>query len=186
MGSPSHLGRGVCRLSSGRRSRGLQPGGVDGMPLRGPPLRLVFLEGVVAGLNAPQTASVTDVHLLGGHLLAARPLEARAAYARVRPTAGATVLAGGLAVRLDATVGSWSQSPTGAALLTSTDVWSGEPPAASGSGLAVLPAVHSGPLRLSGGALRGVPWRVFFPVRARRARRSRLLSGGCRSPGQAD
>lgn len=83
-------------LPGGRRSRGLDLGG--GRPLGGPPPRLVLLERVAPRLNAPQGASVAYVHLLRSHLLAAGPLEARAAHAGLRPAAGAAVLAGRLAV----------------------------------------------------------------------------------------
>lgn len=63
-------------LSGGRRSRGLDLGGIDGLPFRGPSPRLVFLERVGPRLNALQSASIADVHLLWSHLLAAGPLEA--------------------------------------------------------------------------------------------------------------
>lgn len=91
-----HL-HGVNRLPGGCRSWGLDLGGIDSL-VGGPSLRLVPLERVGPRLNAPQTAPFPDVHLLGSHLLTAGPLEAGATHAGMRPTAGAAVLAGGLAV----------------------------------------------------------------------------------------
>lgn len=88
----------VGRLSGGRRSRGLDLGGIDGLPLWWPSPWLVFLERVGPWLDAPQAASVADVHLLRSHLLTAGPLEAWATHTGMWPAAGATVLAGGLAV----------------------------------------------------------------------------------------
>lgn len=90
--------RHLHRLSGGRRSWGLGLGAVAALSLRGPSPRLVSLERVGPGLDAPQAAAVPDVHLLRGHLLTAGALEARAAHAGVGPAAGAAVLAGGLAV----------------------------------------------------------------------------------------
>lgn len=88
----------MARLSGDGRSWGLSLGGIGDLPLRGPSPRLVSLEGVGAGQNAPQGASVADVHLLRGHLLTAGALEARATNAGMWPAAGAAVQAGGLAV----------------------------------------------------------------------------------------
>lgn len=96
----------VGRLSGGRRSRGLDLGGIDGLPFWGPSPWLVSLERVGPGLNAPQAAPVTDVHLLWSHLFTAGPLEAWATHTGMWPAAGATVLAGGLAV-------SWRESTDG-------------------------------------------------------------------------
>lgn len=85
------------RLSGGRRSWGLHLDSIDSL-FWSPSALLVFLENVDPRLDAPQTAPVADVHLLRSHLLTAGALEARAAHAGMRPAAGATVLAGGLAV----------------------------------------------------------------------------------------
>lgn len=92
-----HLHR-VDRLSGGHRSGGLAPCGIDGLSFSGLSLWLVFLEWVGPGLHTPQGTSVTDVHLLWSNLLTAGPLEARATHAGMWSTAGAAVLAGGLAV----------------------------------------------------------------------------------------
>lgn len=84
-------------LSGGGGSRGLSLSGIGSL-LRGPSALLVSLENVDPRLNASQPGPVADVHLLRSHLLAAGALEARAAHAGMRSAAGATVLAGGLAV----------------------------------------------------------------------------------------
>ena len=85
---------GLC----GRGQRAPGSSRIRGLPLGGPPPRLVLLEGVGAGLDAPQGPAVADVHLLRGHLLTASPLEARATHTGVGAAAGASVLAGRLAV----------------------------------------------------------------------------------------
>lgn len=95
----------VDRLFRGRRSWGLDLDGIDSL-LWGPSPWLVSLEKVCPGLNTPQTAPVTDVHLLWSHLLTTGSLEAWATHTGMWPTAGATVLAGGLAV-------SWRESTDG-------------------------------------------------------------------------
>lgn len=172
-GSPSHLGHGVNWLPGGCRSWGLDLGGIDSL-VGGPSLRLVPLERVGPWLNPPQTASFPDVHLLRSHLLTAGPLEAGATHAGMRPTAGAAVLAGGLAVRFYAAIGSRSQSPARAALMASADIRSGESPGAGRALPAALPAVHFGSVllllaaRVSGGAQRNFPRRcvAVFPVAA--------------------
>lgn len=84
-------------LSGGGRSRGLSLRDIGSL-LRGPSPLLVSLENVDPRLNASQTGPVADVHLLWSHFLAAGAMEARAAHTGMRSAAGATVLAGGLAV----------------------------------------------------------------------------------------
>lgn len=88
------------RLSGGIRFDCLGPGAgvVYGLPLCRSPPGLLSLEGVSAWLDPPQGPSGVDVHLLWGSLLAAGPLEPRAAHTGVGPAARAAVLAGGLAV----------------------------------------------------------------------------------------
>lgn len=89
---------GVSRLSGGCRSWALNLGGAHGLSVRGPSPWLVLLKGVGAGLNPSQGASVADVHLLRSHLFTAGALEPRATHTGMGSAAGATVLAGGLAV----------------------------------------------------------------------------------------
>lgn len=127
----------------------LAPGTI-GLFVVGPFVCSVSMEGVGPRLHSPQCPSVTDVHLLWGHLLTARPLKARATHTGMRAAAGATVLAGGLAVRFDAAIGSWSHSPAGAALLTSTHIGPNEPPRGASGALLLgaLPAVDSASLLL--------------------------------------
>lgn len=131
----------------GRGPWSLTPGTVVNLSVVGPFVGSVSMEGVGPRLHSPQCSPITDVHLLGGHLLTARPLKARTTHAGMRAAAGPAVLAGGLAVGFDAAIGSWSHSPARAALLTSTHVGPNEPPRGSLL-LGALPAAHPASLLL--------------------------------------